>query len=123
MKKTLYWTTISGRKLYSISTDVLSDFNTTEKAVENAVVFEGEHPACDGLAEDEDGNIYFGAFEQQSIVQRSPDGNYKLLAHDKENFVWPDGLAYRNGFVYVTLGQWNRLPGFNGRKELRKPPY
>lgn len=122
-EKTLYWTTISGRKLYSISTDVLSDFNTTEKTVENAVVFEGGHPACDGLAEDEDGNIYFGAFEQQSIVQRSPDGNYKLLAHDKENFVWPDGLAYRNGFVYVTLGQWNRLPGFNGGKELRKPPY
>ncbi|MFT4092069.1 MAG: L-dopachrome tautomerase-related protein [Niabella sp.] len=121
--KKLYWTTITGRKLYSLSTDLLSDFNSSNQQIADAVRFEGEHPACDGLAEDENGNIFFGAFEQQSIVQRSPDGNYKLLAHDTENFIWPDGLAYRNGYVYVTLGQWNRLPGFNNGKDLRKPPY
>jgi sugar lactone lactonase YvrE len=122
-EKTLYWTTITGRKLYSISTDVVSNFVATEQQIESAVKFEGEHPACDGLAEDENGNIFFGAFEQQSIVQRNKDGTFKLLSHDKENFVWPDGLAYRNGYVYVTLGQWNRLPGFNDGKDLRKPPY
>ncbi|MFT4204019.1 MAG: L-dopachrome tautomerase-related protein [Chitinophagaceae bacterium] len=119
----LYWTAITGRKLYSIPTELLSDFAASEQQLETAVKYEGEHPACDGLAEDENGNIYLGAFEQQSIVQRSPDGNYTLLAHDTANFVWPDGLAYRNGYVYVTLGQWNRLPGFNGGEDLRKPPY
>jgi len=121
--KTLYWTTITGRKLYSIPTNVLSNFGATEQQVEDAVKFEGEHPACDGLAEDENGNIYFGAFEQQSIIRRDRQGEYHLLAHDNNNFVWPDGLAYRNGYVYVTLGQWNRLPGFNNGKDLRKPPY
>ena len=121
--KTLYWTSISGRKLYSIATDVLSDFNVSESEIEASVKFEGEHPACDGLAEDESGNIYFGAFEQQSIVKRDSAGNYQLLAQDADNFVCPDGLAYQNGYVYVTLGQWNRLPGFNDGKDLRKPPY
>lgn len=121
--KKLYWTTITGRKLYSLPTDLLSDFNCSNQQISEAVQFEGEHPACDGLAEDENGNIYFGSFEQQSIIQRLPDGSYKLLVHDKDNFVWLDGLAYRNGYVYVTLGQWNRLPGFNGGKDLRKPPY
>lgn len=121
--KKLYYTTISGRKLYSIDTSLLSDFETTQQQIADAVTYEGEHPACDGLAEDEFGNIYFGAFEQQSIVMRSNGGNYSLMAHDTENFVWPDGLAYRNGYVYVTLGQWNRLPGFNEGKDLRKPPY
>lgn len=123
-EKTVYWTTISGRNLYSLPTSILSDFSKSEKEVEDAVKFEGQHPACDGLAEDEMGNIYFGAFEQQSIVKRLPNQNiYRLVSHDKEHYVWPDGLAYRNGFVYVTLGQWNRLPGFNGEKDLRKPPY
>ncbi len=122
-QKTLYWTAITGRKLYSIPTDLLSRFDSTEKQIEDGVKFEGERPACDGLAEDEKGNIYFGAFEQQSIIKRSTDGEFSLLSHDQENYVWPDGLAYRNGYLYVTLGQWNRLPGFNGGKDLRKPPY
>jgi sugar lactone lactonase YvrE len=122
-EKTLYWTAITGRKLYSIPTEIVSDFNVTEQQIEQAVHYEGERPACDGLAEDDKGNIYFGAFEQQSIIKRSPNGKYDLLSHDKDNYVWPDGLAYRNGYVYVTLGQWNRLPGFNDGKDLRKPPY
>ncbi|WP_051292663.1 L-dopachrome tautomerase-related protein [Olivibacter sitiensis] len=121
--KTLYWTSITGRKLYSIATDVLCDAEASNQQVIKAVKDLGERPACDGLAEDEQGNIYFGAFEQQSIIKRTTDGQYHLLAHDKDNFVWPDGLAYRNGYVYVTLGQWNRLPGFNGGKDLRKPPF
>jgi len=121
--KKLYWTTITGRKLYSLSTDVLSDLNPSNKQLIDEVKYEGEHPGCDGLTEDEKGNIYFGAFEQQSIVCRSADGHYSLLTHDTENFVWPDGLAYQNGYVYVTLGQWNRLPGFNEGADLRRPPY
>ena len=121
--KRLYWTTISGRKLFSISTDTLSDPSFNKTVLEASIRFEGEHPACDGLAEDEKGDIFFGAFEQQSLVMRRPGGAYKSLLQDHEKLVWPDGLAYRNGYLYVTLGQWNRLPGFNGGKDLRKPPF
>ncbi|MBB6270813.1 sugar lactone lactonase YvrE [Pedobacter cryoconitis] len=121
--KTLYWTAITGRRMYSLPTAILSNPAVSEKQLSDSVKYEGEHPACDGLAEDEKGNIYFGAFEQQSLVQRTTDGKYHLLAYDKDNFVWPDGLAYRNGYLYVTLGQWNRLPSYNGGKDLRKPPY
>ncbi|HEY5892182.1 MAG TPA: L-dopachrome tautomerase-related protein [Chthoniobacterales bacterium] len=120
--KKVYWTAISGRKLFSIPTAVLSDFQRSEAELEKAVVFEGEHPACDGLADNSEGNIYFGAFEQLSLVKRLPTGQFELLAHDTR-FGWPDGLAYRNGWLYVTLGQWNRLPGFNDGKELRQPPF
>lgn len=84
-EKTLYWTTITGRKFYSIPTQILSNLDATEQQIENAVKFEGEHPACDGLAEDENGTIFFGAFEQQSIVQRKSNGDYQLLSHDKDN--------------------------------------
>ncbi|CAM4370582.1 Major royal jelly protein [Pedobacter westerhofensis] len=121
--QTLYWTAITGRKMYSLPTRLLSDTGISNHQLADSVKYEGEHPACDGLAEDENGNIFFGAFEQQSIIQRSAAGHFDLLAHDEKNFVWPDGLAYRNGYIYVTLGQWNRLPSLNGNRDLRKPPY
>jgi sugar lactone lactonase YvrE len=120
--KRLYWTPLSGRRLYSIPTDILSNLQISEAEIEKAVMDEGERPACDGLAEDGDGNIYFGSFEQRSLVRRNLSGRYELLAHDAR-FGWPDGLAYHDGWLYVTLGQWNRLPAFNNGKELRKPPY
>jgi len=68
--KKVYWTVITGRKMYSLPTDLLSNFEVSNQQISDSVQYEGEHPACDGLAEDENGNIYFGAFEQQSVVQR-----------------------------------------------------
>lgn len=120
---TLFYTAISGRKLFSVPTALLSDADVSGQQLSAAVKYEGERPSCDGLAEDEHGNLYFGAFEQQSIIQRKADGQYTSIANDKANFVWPDGLAYRNGYVYVTLGQWNRMASLNKGKDLRKPPY
>lgn len=120
---TLYWTVISGRNLYSLPTAILSDFSKTEEEIEQQITFEGQHPACDGLAEDEQGHIYFGAYEQQALVKRNTEGDFSIVSHDTQNYVWPDGLAYKNGYLYVTLGQWNRLASFNNGKDLRVPPY
>lgn len=120
--KKVYYTAITGRKLYSLPTDILSNADVTDYAIEKAVTYEGEHPACDGIAEDALGTIYFGSFEQLSLIQRKPDGTFNLIVND-DRLGWPDGLFYRNGYLYVTLGQWNRLPGFNDKKDLREPPY
>lgn len=119
----LYWTPITGRGLYSISTDSLSDFNIPEADLDCAVRYEGDRPACDGLAEDIDGNIYFSAYEQMALVKRNPDGTFHTLVQSPL-LRWPDGMfASSDGWLYVTLGQWNRLSGFNKGKDLRKPPY
>ncbi|MBT0724535.1 gluconolactonase [Rosenbergiella sp. S61] len=119
----LYWTALSGRKLFSLSTTQLSDFSVSEATLEKAVHFEGEHPANDGMAEDEKGNLYFGAYEQQSLVRRDIKGQFYLLDHNVHDFGWPDGLAYRNGYLYTTLGQWNRTPDLNGNHDLRQRPF
>ena len=75
-----------------------------------------DRSACDGLAEDADGNIYFSAYEQMALVKRSPDGNLHTLIQSP--FLGrPDGMfVTSDGWRYVTLGQWNRLAGFNGEK-------
>ncbi|WP_080903042.1 L-dopachrome tautomerase-related protein [Parabacteroides sp. Marseille-P3160] len=123
IKGRLYWTPITGRGLYSILTDSLSNFTIPESELEKVVRYEGDRPACDGLAEDADGNIYFSAYEQMALVKRSPDGTFKTLVQSSL-LGWPDGMYYtQDGYLYVTLGQWNRLPGFNNGKDLRKPPY
>jgi sugar lactone lactonase YvrE len=120
--KRLYWTPLTGRRLYSIATDLLADPDASDEKLGAAVVDEGERPACDGLATDRWNRIYFGAFEQDSIVRRNPDGRFELLAYDPR-IIWPDGLFATDDNIYVTLGQWNRLPSFNNGRDLRQLPY
>lgn len=120
--KRLYWTPLTGRRLYSIATDLLADPDASDEKLAAAVVDEGERPACDGLATDRWNRIYFGAFERDSIVCRNPDGRFELLAHDPR-IIWPDGLFATDNNIFVTLGQWNRLPSFNNGRDHRQPPY
>ena len=120
--KRLFWTPLTGRHLYSIATDLLADNRVSDEKLAAAVIDEGERPACDGLATDHANRIYFGAFEQDAIVRRNPDGHFDLVAHDPR-IIWPDALFATDTHLYVTLGQWNRLPGFNNGRDLRRPPY
>ena len=119
---TLYWTALSGRELWSAPTAVLADAHATPSQLDGAVRDLGERPNADGLARDAQGRILFGAYDQRSIVRRNLDGTFTLVVHD-DRLGWPDGLFVHDGYVYVTLGQWNRIPSFNNGKELRQPPY
>jgi sugar lactone lactonase YvrE len=83
---------------------------------------EGERPPCDGIATDPEGRLYFGAFDQESVVRRNADATFTLIAHDPR-LTWPDALQVANGYLYVTVGQWNRHASFNGGHDLRVPPY
>lgn len=119
---TLYWTALSGHELWSEATALLADSGATEEQLNAGVKDLGERPAADGLSRDDQGRLLFGAFDQRSLIRRELDGSYTLLAHD-ERLAWPDGLFFHDGYLYVTLGQYNRLPHFNGNKDLRQPPY
>jgi sugar lactone lactonase YvrE len=118
----LYWISLSGRTLWSAPTEILSNPNTTTDQLEAAIQDEGERPQADGMTKDDQGNFYFGAYDQQSFVRRNPDGSYTLLAHD-QRIGWPDALFVQNGYLYATLDQWNRMASLNGGQDLRTPPY
>jgi sugar lactone lactonase YvrE len=118
----LYWTSLTGRRLFSAPTAVLSNLEAREAELVTSVRDEGERPPCDGIATDPEGRIYFGAFDQESIVRRNADGTFTLIAHDPR-LTWPDALQVANRYLYVTLGQWHRHPSFNGGRDLRVPPY
>jgi sugar lactone lactonase YvrE len=119
---TLYWTSLSGHELWGASTAVLSDAHATPAELNAAVHDLGERPCADGLARDEQGRLFFGAFDQRSLVRRNLDGSFTLIAHDKR-LGWPDALFVHDGYLYVTLGQWNRTASLNGGRELRHSPF
>lgn len=118
----LYYCPLTSRRLYSISTALISDFGLGEEALAAAVVDEGEKRLADGLATDPQDRIYITAGEHDSILRRNPDGQVEVVVRDPR-IVWPDGIFATATHVYCTLGQWNRLPGFNEGKDLREPPY
>lgn len=121
-EKTLYYAPLTSRRLYSIPTDVLADFGKDEAALAAAITDLGEKGFADGMATDPRGRLYITDGEHDAILRRWPDGHFDVVMRDPR-IVWPDGIYADAHYVYVTLGQWDRLPGFNGGKDLRQPPY
>lgn len=118
----LYYAPLTSRRLYSIPTDVLARADSSDAELEAAVKDEGEKGFADGLASDDEDTIYVTDSEHDSIVRRKRDGSIDVLARDPR-IVWADGIFATRDHVYVSLGQWNRLPSFNGGNDLRRPPF
>jgi sugar lactone lactonase YvrE len=118
----LYYSPLTSRRLYSIPTALISNFDATEAKLAAGVVDHGEKVMTDGLATDAEDRIYLTAGEHDAIMRRDPDGNVEVIVRDPR-IIWPDGIFVTGTHVYCTLGQWNRLPGFNGGRELRQQPY
>lgn len=118
----LYYCPLTSRRLYSIPTALLADFAASDEQLGAAVVDHGEKVMTDGLATDAEDRIYLTAGEHDAIMRRNPDGSVEVVVRDPR-IVWPDGIFATASHVYCTLGQWNRLPGFNGGRDLRQPPY
>lgn len=118
----LYYSPLTSRQLYSIATALVSNFDASDEEIDAGVVDEGEKGMADGLATDRQNCIYITAGEHDAILRRRPSGTMDVVVRDPR-IVWPDGIFATDTHVYSTLGQWNRLPGFNGGKDLRQPPY
>lgn len=82
----------------------------------------GQSVSNGGITIDPQGNIYMGDASRYSIIKRNQNGDASLVAYDIR-LIWPDGMFFKNNFLYVTIGQWHRLPGFNDGKDLRTQPY
>ena len=119
---TVYYAPISSHRLYSLPTALLADFGASDATLAAAVKDEGEKGAADGLATDAWGRIYTSASDHDAVFRRNLDGSFEIVARDPR-FVWPDGLFADDTYVYVTLGQWTRLPQFHNGRDMRRPPF
>ncbi|MBN9671537.1 SMP-30/gluconolactonase/LRE family protein [Labrenzia aggregata] len=103
-KGTLYWTNLTGNTLYSLNTDLLRDFDTSETVIENAVRVETSLPSnTDGMTADRDGNVYMTALSLDGLMKLDgKTGQLSRFAHHPE-MNWPDTLAWgSDGSLYVV---------------------
>lgn len=120
--KTLYYSALSSRHLYSVPTAALDDPQVSDEELAGLVVDEGMKGASDGLAEDDKGRIYSGDYEKGSIV-KFEKGRFTTIAKDPR-IRWPDTLSVgTDGYLYFTANQLYRQGGFNEGKDLRVKPY
>ena len=120
----LYYCPLASRKLFSVSTDALSDRSVDDKYVSNTVKDEGDKGgASDGLESDAEGRIYVTNYEHNAIMCRNPNGEWETIVHDPR-LLWPDTLSLASdGYLYVTANQLHRQARFHNGRDMRKKPY
>lgn len=121
--KTLYFSPLSSRRLYSVPTELLRNASIDDATLAKAVEDLGDKGASDGLESDALGNVYAGDYEHNAIHRRTPAGQWSTLAADPR-ILWPDTLSVGpDGFLYFTANQLHRQAGFNGGEDKRHKPY
>lgn len=118
----LYFSPLTSRRLYSIPTALLSNFDASDSMLAAAVTDEGEKGFADGLATDAEGRIYTTDAEHDEVLRRNVDGSFDVAARDPR-FLSPDGIFATRDHIYLTLGQWDRLGGFNNGHDTRRAPF
>ena len=121
---TLYYCPLASRKLYSVSTEALSDRSVDDQYVSRTVRDEGDKGcASDGLESDAEGRIYVTNYEHNAIMRRKPDGEWETIVHDPR-LLWPDTLSLASdGYLYVTANQLHRQARFHNGRDMRRKPY
>lgn len=120
----LFYRPLSGRRLYSVELDALSDEGIPDESVVATVEDYGDLGfASDGLEADAKGRIYLTNYEDNGIVVFQPDQTLETLVHNP-SALWPDTLSLaQDGYLYFTANQLHRQPGFNNGEDLREKPY
>ena len=120
----LYYCPLGSRKLYSVSTDRLTNRSLGDREAASTVIDEGDRGgASDGLESDAAGNIYSTNYEHNAILRRRTDGEWETVTHDPR-LLWPDTLSLAaNGYLYVTANQLHRQARYHKGSDLRCKPY
>jgi Major royal jelly protein len=113
-KKTLYYTALTSRNLYAISTQVLQQ---NPPNISNYVIELGyKYTASDGIMCSQNGRLYLTGLELNSIllqpdITATPENfqfnEFTHLIHNSTSLVWPDTLAFDNAnlYLYVVANQ------------------
>ncbi len=97
----LYWKALTGRTLYRVATEALSNSRLSAKELESRIERVGGSEPTDGLWIDKRGRLYLSAIEGNAVKVRDGGGDTTLVQDDRLR--WPDTFAEGpDGTVYVT---------------------
>lgn len=118
----VYYQALTARTLYRIPATVLADFEARDSEIMSAVEEVGPSVMTDGMDADADGNVYFTALEEDAIIYRTPDGQYRTLVKDPR-LAWPDSLAITPEGLYVTTSRIHETKRFSFDGLMPGEPY
>lgn len=90
-KKTLYWCPLTGRKLYSIDTALLMNFDTPDADLEAAVKLVGDKGTnTDGMVADSKGRVWYTMLEGMGMGYYDPATDSMTEFINDKRMVWVD---------------------------------
>lgn len=120
----LYFTTVSGTKVYRIRMSDLADFSQSNKVLTSKAEVYAEKPMNGGLTIDSDNNLYLCEIGTRTIGIIPANTRQYRAYTTNENMVWPDGInAGPDGYLYTSAAQVSFAGAFNAGKQINKAPY
>jgi sugar lactone lactonase YvrE len=117
----LYFQPASG-PLYRIETVYLQKPAISRAEIEAQVIKWFDTPTTGGTAIDADGNIYVSDVNHSAIIRISSTGVSETIIQDIR-LNWGDALWIdKHGFLWIPVGQLNRLAPFQGGQSKVEPP-
>jgi len=121
--KYFYYRAINQTKLYRIETQYLADQRLSSAELSAKVEMVAETGICHGMIADAKGNIYLSNSPDRSIQYVSPDKQLHVLIQD-DRLIWPDSFGVgKDGYLYLSASQMNRLPKYNKGEDKVDYPY
>ncbi|GAA3998287.1 L-dopachrome tautomerase-related protein [Hymenobacter fastidiosus] len=118
----LYWKPLTSYTLFRIKTAALRNPALSDAQLAQQIEDLGKVPACDGMEIDANDNLYMTAFENHSIVRRTPAGKIETVVQDPR-LEWPDTFAFADGSLYVTTSAIHKTPTWNKGVGKQDQPY
>jgi sugar lactone lactonase YvrE len=88
--------------LFRVPAAVLQDLAALEETVEAAIEPVGQKPLNDGIAMDDQGNVFITDIEHQAVLELAPDGTLSTVVKDSR-IRWADALAFGpDGWLYLS---------------------
>lgn len=120
----LYYHALTGQTLYRIKTDDLKNTRLTSSQLSAKVETVAETPAPDGMIMGPDGKLYLTDVEHGAVQVLDLKDNKLATVVADGRLSWPDSLAWApDGGLYVTTSQIQKMPRFNGGKDMRTIHY
>jgi len=117
--KWVYFGALHAKKVYRVAA---KDFDT-EETLKAGIKAYADKSFCDGIAVNNNGDVFITNIEKNELgVTNNKDG-YKTIATLPEGQSWPDGLWIRDGYLYSTVDQLNRVSALNNGKDDSIAPY